>query len=206
MGIPAEPNDHDQTLGLKERKHSLLDEFKFKTAFNHLPRPTVHISSLPPTELYSTKTAQPVGICECKPWAVPYETEASQNSFVDGVQFGSTLHRTQSSGPSIHSATNPFNDLEMNDQEEQPHFFGLNNGSEELKEQPSKNMVFRGERCEGHEEESVNQNPTVNSSCTEEHNNAFTAETGGDRVSEGNGNLKEIADILLMMKQKNKYP
>lgn len=27
-----------------------------------------------------------------------------------------------------------------------------------------------------------------------------------ETVSEGNGNLKEIADILLMMKQKDKHP
>lgn len=65
--------------------------------------------------------------------------------------------------------------------------------------------MLREERCEGHEEESVNQNPTVNSSCTEEHGSSF-AETGGDRVSDGKENLKEIADILLMLKQKSKHP
>lgn len=73
-------------------------------------------------------------------------------------------------------------------------------------EQPSENMVLRGERQEGSEEESVNQTHTVNFSCTEEHVNDSSADTGGDRVSEGKGNLKEIADILLMLKQKNKHP
>ncbi|XP_026779342.3 uncharacterized protein LOC113532250 [Pangasianodon hypophthalmus] len=516
----AESESHysDQTLGLKKRKHSFLEEFRFKTlsplletnlsdnstsacqhrvqgsvgsfssaspssseAFNLQSRPTVHISPPPPTESRCTKPAQPMGVCEYNPWTVPYQTEASQTSFADGVQFGSTLQSRESSGPSIHSAENPFNDLETNDQEEEPHFFGLNGGEEhvsgcvdcrpcrvhrivsehacespvtcprgegcvtsddvtnsipslgyileegkkqdgdsymqmchfkdilttsqscpsgmhaptrlmsfnqnfmcnhehrerkskahgisktlswinheqdceedqfvpsclqtntqsgkmhkkasrrtqdkatqtagfsslasqdasvqcrllnaarlsifteptthihhrrtqkspttrrqsrhssenhgnqfalseihkvelntfwmtsereptkqgpetvtgheslsksesqacmkkhpllhcshtnapELKEQLSENMVLRGERCEGHEEKSVNQNPTVNSSCTEEHDNAFTAETGGDRVSEGKGNLKEIADILLMLKQKSKHP
>lgn len=76
----------------------------------------------------------------------------------------------------------------------------------ELKEQPSANMVARVERRESNEEESVNQNPTVNSSCTEEHVNVLSTETGGVRVSEGKGNLNEIADILLMLKQKNRYP
>ncbi|XP_060745725.1 uncharacterized protein LOC132859135 [Tachysurus vachellii] len=490
----AESKSHysEQTLGLKQRKHSLLDEFKFNTlsplletnlsdagtsvcqhrvpgsvgsissaspssseAFNLQSRPTVHNSPLPPTELYSTKSLQPVGMCEYNPqWTEPFQTEAPQTRFADGVQFGSVLHRSESSGPSIYSVENPFSDLKMNDREEKPHLFGFNSGLEgrihriasehacdlpvtcnrregcvtsddatssapyileegknqdghnymchsndilttsqtrrvmsfnqkvmcdyehrereskaygiskalrrtnhkhyceedqfvpsclltntqsgktprthdkatqtadfssltsqdasvqccllkaarmsiftkptfhihhsrthkapatrrqtrhskenpdhrqfalteipkvgwntswlmkkqeltkqvpetikrheslsnserqasikkthpllhsslisgpELKEQPSETMVFRGERCEGHEEESVNQNPTVNSSCTEEHN-AFTAETGGDRVSEGKGNLEEIADILLMLKHKNKHP
>ncbi|XP_053506328.1 uncharacterized protein LOC128623347 [Ictalurus furcatus] len=560
--ILAESESHysDQTLGVKKRKHSFLDEFKFKTlsplletnltdnstsvcqhrvqgsvgsfssaspssseAFNIQSRPTVHISPPPPTESHCTKNAQPVGVCEYNLWTVPYQTETSQTSYADGVQFKSTFPSRESSGLSIHSihAENPFNHLEMNDQEDKAHFFGLISGGEdisskrttklhlqketphpptrspdftesynkdrsidflsqhvsrcvdcrpcrvhrivsehacespvacsqgegyvssddvtnsvpslkyilsqekgrkqdgdsymhmchfkdiltshqgccpsgmsaptsimsfnqkmmcnhehrerksnahgisktlrglnqelaceedqfvpsclqtktqsgimhkkasprtqdkvtqtagfpsltlqdasvqccllkaadrmsifteptahvhhsrrhkapttrrqthhssknhvtsqfalskihelelntcrmtskmepaitgheslsrsesqacmkkhpllhcshtnapELKEQASENMMLRGERCEGHEEESVNQNPTENSSCTEEHDNAFTAETGGDRVSEGKGNLKEIADILLMLKQKKKHP
>ncbi|TSK13162.1 hypothetical protein Baya_0036 [Bagarius yarrelli] len=71
----------------------------------------------------------------------------------------------------------------------------------ELKEQPAENMLLRRERCEGHEE-SVNQNPTVNSSRTGEPSTS-TAETGGHRESEGS--IKEIADILLMLKQKKKH-
>lgn len=62
--------------------------------------------------------------------------------------------------------------------------------------------MLSGKRLEGNEEESVNQNPTVNSSCTEEQVNAFSTETGEDGESEGKGNLKEIADILLMLKHK----
>ncbi|KAF7694062.1 uncharacterized protein LOC124401494 isoform X2 [Silurus meridionalis] len=94
-------------------------------AFHLQPRPTIHISPHPTTESYSTINLQPVGLCENNPWAVSYQTEASEISFAGGVQFGSTLHR-ESSGPSIHSAEIPLNHLETNDQEEMQHFIGLN--------------------------------------------------------------------------------
>lgn len=61
----------------------------------------------------------------------------------------------------------------------------------EVEEQSSENMVLSGERQKGSEKESVNQNPTVNSSCTEEHIDTFIVETGGDKVSEGKGNLRD---------------
>lgn len=66
-------------------------------------------------------------------------------------------------------------------------------------ENPSWNTVVGEERCEGHKE-SVNQNPAENAWSTEER--------GGEKsvnwVSGENETLQEIADILLMLKQKNK--
>lgn len=64
-------------------------------------------------------------------------------------------------------------------------------------------MVPRVERRKSNEEESVNQNPTVNSSCTKERVNVWT---GGVKVSEGKAKLNEIAEVLLMLKQKKRCP
>ncbi|KAF5906800.1 hypothetical protein DAT39_003451, partial [Clarias magur] len=157
----------DQSLSLKKRKPSLLDEFKLKTmtplvesnlfdnstpanqhwvqgsvgsfsstlpslseSFNLRSRPAAHIASSPPTESHCTKYAQPVGMCEYNSWTVPFQTEASQASFADGVQFVSSLHSRESSGPSIQSTENPFHDLETNSQEERQPFFALINEGE----------------------------------------------------------------------------
>ncbi|XP_049329634.1 uncharacterized protein LOC111192953 isoform X1 [Astyanax mexicanus] len=70
----------------------------------------------------------------------------------------------------------------------------------EPKEKLSGNIVVRGERCEGHEEESVNPKPAENACSTEEHGR----ERGVNWVSGEAESLQEIADILLMLKQKNK--
>ncbi|KAL7882827.1 hypothetical protein SRHO_G00004850 [Serrasalmus rhombeus] len=63
------------------------------------------------------------------------------------------------------------------------------------------NMVVRGERCEGHKEASVNQNPAEIAWSTEGH-----GREGVNWVSGETETLQEIADILLMLKQKNKHP
>ncbi|XP_062852543.1 uncharacterized protein LOC134316035 [Trichomycterus rosablanca] len=56
----------------------------------------------------------------------------------------------------------------------------------------------------GDNENSTKQSPTENPVQSEEHDGGFLAERGKNRVSEETGALQEIADILLMMKQKNK--
>ncbi|XP_066525681.1 uncharacterized protein [Hoplias malabaricus] len=63
-------------------------------------------------------------------------------------------------------------------------------------------MVVRGERCEGHEEGSVNQNPAENAWSTEEH----SRKRGVNLISGETETLQEVADILMMLKQKNNHP
>ncbi|KAM9467821.1 uncharacterized protein Hap1MRO34_014539 [Clarias gariepinus] len=105
---------------------SLSESFKLRS------RPAAHIASSPPTESHCINYAQPMDMSECNPWTVPFQTEASQAGFADGVQFVSTFHSRESSGPSIQSTENPFHNLEMNSQEERPPFFGLINGGEDI--------------------------------------------------------------------------
>lgn len=71
----------------------------------------------------------------------------------------------------------------------------------ELNEQLTESVLVTGTR--DHEDD-TKQNPANVPVPSEEHVSGFVAQRGENWVSEETGALQEIADILLMMKQKNK--
>ncbi|KAK1790537.1 hypothetical protein P4O66_014427 [Electrophorus voltai] len=67
------------------------------------------------------------------------------------------------------------------------------------------NLSERGGRCEGHKQGSANADPTRSAVGTEEVTGDFGAESDASWVSEERETLHEIANILLMLKYRNKH-
>ncbi|XP_076860868.1 uncharacterized protein redic1 [Brachyhypopomus gauderio] len=111
--------------GLKKRKSSLFEEYKFKVmsplqecslslcssassvsseTYNLHPRLTPCISCPSPWTSSCTNAPQPEGVCEYDPCtARSFQTQTPQPSPPMGVQFGSSLHSTETNMPFMES-------------------------------------------------------------------------------------------------------